>query len=325
MKTKVLALVLAMLMLLSLVACNSGNGGGDQGTDADTTENTTSSTPNEEPTGNQDTVGEKDTVGEQNTTGEQETDSDEPAWNMHLPQKTYDDTEFTILFRNNERYVNAIVIEQISSNATSVERAVYARMVLIEDTYKIKFNSEQANDDGTQMMTLLSGYSKTDTDQIDLFGAHAMNIPWTLAINGCLYEWGDLELIDLDAPYWSQNARENFSTPGGKIFFMTGDMSYLTVATAFCMFFNEDIIKNIDGLEMPYDLVRNDMWTFEEFEKYVMTTANNMNGDKTGHPKTDSLGYATASARGPVQIMVTTKDAVIEKDENSKTGYKVNV
>ncbi|MBQ9131682.1 MAG: hypothetical protein IJX62_04355, partial [Clostridia bacterium] len=264
MKTKVLALVLAMLMLLSLAACNSGNDNGDQNTDANAT-NTTAPADGGEETSDPDKT--------------EETTDAADAWGAHLPQKTYNNEEFVVMFRNNLRYVNAIMIDQITAQSTSVERAVYQRMASIEETYKVKFDYQLANDDNSQMMTTLSGYSKTGTDQIDLFGAHAMNIPWTLAINGCLYEWGDLDLIDLDAPYWNQNAKENFSTPGGKIFFITGDMIYLTVATAFCMFFNEDIITNINGLDLPYDLVRNDEWTFEEFQRYVLTTSDNMDGD----------------------------------------------
>ena len=309
MKTRILALVLAMLMLLSLVACNSGDKG-DQGGNTETT------APAGDP-GDQGDQGGEDTTNKK-------PDNNVDEWGSHLPTTTYGDEEFTFMFRSNNRYLNGVYAENAVTN-TSVEKAVYERLADIETTYKIKFFAD-TNTAHENMISTISNLCKTGTNPFEVFGGHAQGVPWPLAINGNLYEWHDLPLIQLDAEYWSQNAREQFSTPSGKIYFMTGDMSYWTVGAAFCMFFNKDIMNNVQDLDSPYDKVRNDEWTFETFSEYVTTLDSNLSsGDNSGTIETDAWGYVTSSTRGPYQILVTTKYPMLEKDDTSKYGYKSNM
>ena len=316
MKTKILALVLAMLMLISLDACNNNNNTTDEttgGTDTKEqgTQGTQGTNPGTETTGPNDTT-ETPGPGGETTVPDNALD--------HLPERYYDDDEFTVILRSKtNRYSLALIIEDLGTTPTSLDRAVYERMTHIEETYGLKFAVEEGEADK------VANYAKGTNDQFELFGVHAQAGPWNLAINGQLYEWHDLELIDLDASYWSQNAREQFSTPGGKIFFLTGDMSYWTVGAAFCMFFNKDLIADVDGLESPYDVVRRDEWTFDVFSEYVTTLDSNMNGTNTGDIANDSFGYVSSNTRGNYQVMVTTKYPMLQKDEGEKYGYKVNV
>ena len=309
MKTKILALVLAMLMLLSLVACNNSNNDNKDGN------GTTAST---------DTTGNGDNG--DTTTGDKKPGQTPDEWGSHLPTDTYDDEEFTFLFRASNRYLNGIYAENDVTN-TSVEKAVYERLANIETTYKIKFFADTSTgSDASDMITAVGNLAKSGTDPFEVFGGHAQGTPWSLAINGNLYEWGDLPLIQLDAEYWSQNAKEQFSTPGGKVYFMTGDISYWTVAAAFCMFFNKDIVDNVQDLESPYDKVRNEEWTFETFAEYVTTLESNMSsGDSSSTIETGDWGYVTSNTRGPCQILVTTKYPMLAKDDTTKTGYKSNM
>jgi len=314
MKIKILALLLAMLMLLSLVACND-NSKNDSGETTAATDGTGAPS-----------TGDTETTGTQKETDEttEEITTEAPVLE-HLPTVNYGDVEFKLHMRPDDRYISAIVIENLGDKPTSVERAIYERMVYIEETYGLKFGVQRATDYKDSTISELSAAAKSEPDDIDLFGAHGFFVPWTLAINGCLYEWHDLELIDLDAAYWNQNAREQFSTPGGKLFFMVGDMSYLTVGTAFSMFFNKEILEDIPNLESPYELVRRDEWTFEMFEYYVTTADSNMNGDGSGTMETDSFGYMTAATRGPVCAIQSAGYPLLSRDDSSSVHYKANV
>jgi hypothetical protein len=241
MKIRIFAILLAVLMLASLVACNNNNP--ENPTDAPSQEETPTKdgeTPTEDPDNPTPPVGSS---------------------LSHLPTDTYNDEDFTILFNHDTRSSNTLVLESLGDEPTSVDRAVYERMTYISDTYKIRFGIERAKDYNSDLVSKMSTYAKTGTDAMDLCYAHGRFATFPLAIQGSLYEWNDMDLVDLDATYWSQDAREQLATPGGKLYFMTGDANYLTVGTAFCMFFNKEMIEDINGLDQPFDAVRNGEWT----------------------------------------------------------------
>ena len=151
MKIKLFAILLAMLMLVSLVACNKVEEP-EAPTDAPTQDETP--TNGETPTGDQQTP-------------------DIPGQALsHLPTDTYGDEEFSILFNHENRCFNAIIMEELGTQPTSVERAVYERMTYISDTYKIKFQGYKALDYRDDLVSKMSTYAKTGTDAMDLCLAH---------------------------------------------------------------------------------------------------------------------------------------------------------
>ncbi|MBQ9132071.1 MAG: hypothetical protein IJX62_06345 [Clostridia bacterium] len=303
MKIRILTVLLAMLMLFSMVACNNGGG----------TDETTASQ------GGKDDV--TDSTGDTGT-GDETTAQPDVDPLSHLPNDTYGNDEFSILFNHDYRCSNAIILDELGAEPTSVERAVYTRMTYISDTYQIKFQGYKAADYNTDLISKMSTYAKTGIDSMDLCLAHGRHATFPLAVQGSLYEWHDMPLVDLDASYWSQNAREQLATPGGKVYFLTGDANYLTVGTAFCMFFNKDMIGDINGLDMPFDAVREGEWTLEMFETYVATVASNLNGNGTGELGSDSFAYVVISNRGPQAAINCTDYGMLARDEGEKYGYK---
>ena len=295
---------LTVLMLLSMVACNQPADPQEQPTEAPTTAPAEGGT--ETPTTNGDDK------------------PSEPDDSPLAGAPTYDNSEFTVMFRPDNRFINPVLVESIEANATSMDRVVYERMILIEEALQIKFDIVRAEDYNKEMISSFSNYAKTGVDALDLANVHGRNVPWNLAISKSLYDWNDLS-VDLDATYWSQNAKEEFSTAGGKLYFLTGDANYLTVGTAFSMFFNKAMVNNVNGLEMPYQLVRDGEWTFEVFENYVTTIYSNLDGTGTGVLGEDSFGYVTPHTRGPVSILYSTGNSLLTKNQNEPNGYKYTV
>ena len=82
--------------------------------------------------------------------------------------------------------INPILIDTIGVAITSLERAVYERMMQIEGALQIKFYIDRAGDYGSNMLTSLSNSAKTGVDALDLAAVHGRNIPWNLAINKSL-------------------------------------------------------------------------------------------------------------------------------------------
>ena len=199
---------------------------------------------------------------------------------------------------------------ELNPEATAVERAVYTRMINIEDTYGVIF--DVTVEDGALNANTVNNSAMTGVDVYDMIVDHGRYM-MSYAEKNTLLDYAKLPYVDVDQDWWNQEVNETFRTPGGKLFVMTGDISYLSVGTAFSMFFNKDIIADVQGLESPYEKVYADEWTFEEFESYVLATDSNLNGDGSDVVGQDKFGYATAWWRGPVQVFYTTGTRVLQR------------
>ena len=299
--TRILLITLALLTVLSLAACNDKNDQPPAGEDG-----TTASQPDGTQPENPDTG--EDTTDD----GETTTVEDGPDIPAGL---TFGGDEFKIYIRGIggdgvDYGADLFVGYTLGATPTAVERAVYNRMSDIADTYDVVFSVEVA--DGGLDRNHVDNSAKTDVDVYDLIVDHG-RFMFGYAEKNSLLDYANLPYVDTDQPWWNQEANETFRTPGGKLFVMTGDISYLSVGTAFTMFFNKELVGAVEGLSSPYEEVYADNWTFEVFENYVTTVDGSMNGTNTGVVGEDSFGYATAWWRGPVQMFYSTGGRVLER------------
>ena len=102
----------------------------------------------------------------------------------------------------------------------------------------------------------------------------------------CVMDLYDLnDYIDLDQPYWNREVIESLMI-GDHAYIATGDICYYTVHPIYC---NKDLLKEV-GREIPYDQVRNGTWTLDG---YLALTAELYadNGDGTVNNQ-DTFGFA---------------------------------
>ena len=102
----------------------------------------------------------------------------------------------------------------------------------------------------------------------------------------CVMDLYDLnDYIDLDQPYWNREVIESLMI-GDHAYIATGDICYYTVHPIYC---NKDLLKEV-GREVPYDQVRNGTWTLDG---YLALTADLYadNGDGTVNNQ-DTFGFA---------------------------------
>ncbi|MBQ9113195.1 MAG: hypothetical protein IJY08_06410 [Clostridia bacterium] len=288
MKKRFLSLILATLMLVFALASCSGD---DNTTDTDAPNNTVST-----------------------ETGEQEM---QPVFSGN----TYDNRPFNVLCRkdtSNGIYESDINVASYGNDATTVQKAVYNRNIVVEDILKIRFNFVSVVNT-TIENTISTSVLVGETDSYDLIVADGRTI-----FNGVLgkdyVDWTELEYVNLDAPWWSQNAREEWTTVGDRLFAMNGDLSYMSVGSANVMYFNRDIFENNSNLISPYDHVKNNTWTLESFKISVTDADAAMagEGDGSGNIKTDTFGYISQCWRGPIQAMYCAGISTLVKGGDGK-------
>lgn len=124
-----------------------------------------------------------------------------------------------------------------------------------------------------------------------------------------LMEYSDI--INFEGSYWDQNANENLSI-NNKLYFTTGDFSFLSMDVTHCMVFNRDVVTEL-GLENPYDLVDSGKWTFDKMMELCHSITSEVNGE-SGLQYTDNIGlfinanYSNSLFIGAGQRFIT-KDA----------------
>ena len=99
----------------------------------------------------------------------------------------------------------------------------------------------------------------------------------TLAYQGHILDLNKVKNIDLTKSWWDPKANEQLSVKG-KMFYTTGDIGILDNDCTYCILFNKQVIDNF-SLESPYELVRENRWTYDKFIEMADTCDSDLNGD----------------------------------------------
>lgn len=128
----------------------------------------------------------------------------------------------------------------------------------------------------------------------------------TLAQDGLLYDLRDerfAEYLNLDMPWWDQNANRTFSVDG-KLFFTTGDITIMTKINTWAITFNKEMYAELfPGEKSLYEIVEDGDWTFDKLVSFskAATLDNGDNvwdyNDRWGliSAYSDARNYFTAS------------------------------
>ena len=239
--TRILALVLAILMILPLVvAC--GNKNDDKG--------------------NQDVVGTLAPTGTDDAGNVIDLDP-------KLEAKDYKGYVFDIVSHVEEPYVADEIL------GMAVNDAVYERNSYIEQKYNIEISCTKVAEAGylskVEAVNLSSLY-----DEIDLL-APGVSYAYQLASQGHLMELTDIPNLNLDKPYWWQYVMDDTSI-GGKNYFSINDSCQRSFYQIAVCIFNKDIMLN-NKIENLYDLVESGDWTLEKMMEISRSAYSDTTGD----------------------------------------------
>ncbi len=139
---------------------------------------------------------------------------------------------------------------------------------------------------------------------------------------GLLLDWNtDLPYVDLEKPWWDQNARDSFDI-NGKLYVMVGDISYCSLAFTDCMLFNKALFDKYNE-EYPYQKVLDGKWTFDEFTRIAKLCTEDLNGDGELKPEDDQYGLSTQMYSMPCNVITTTGGRIVDKDESGEPAVTI--
>ena len=179
-------------------------------------------------------------------------------------------------------------------NGTVIDTAIYRRNQYMKEKYGVnitnedivKYSSAMGTGDGYNKIytEYMAGDSSYDAAMIGTYDVA------TLAFNGYIKDLNEIEYLDLSKPYWDQRANADLSMRG-KMYYTTGDISVADNRATYVLFFSKAMVNDY-GLDNPYDLVRDDEWTLENFGKLVKSVGSDDNQDGV-YDKNDTFGLLT--------------------------------
>jgi len=162
-----------------------------------------------------------------------------------------------------------------------INDAVYKRNIVAEEKYNFVLEILGVEDTSwsNPAQNTASKSIKSGDDAYDMVMPFmTMDGASNLAQQNLLMDLNALPGLQLENPWWDQRANEHLSI-GGKLFFTTGDISI--VLNSYCTFgvlFNKSMIRD-NGLENPYEIVKNGDWTIDKMYELSKTITRDLNGD----------------------------------------------
>ncbi|MBP5289764.1 MAG: hypothetical protein J6Z79_07850, partial [Clostridia bacterium] len=178
--------------------------------------------------------------------------------------------------------VNEIYAEEQTGD--KINDAVFKRNSQLEEKYNCKIIQDMNDDPATAVREqLLAGEYQYDflyTRTSDLRRLSASNL---------LVDFKQLDNVDLSKAWWDQNAIEGLGI-AGKAYYVMGSAGTMDERASWAIYFNKDYVDQA-GLDSPYGLVKEGKWTIDKMVEYMNATAQDTNGDGVMEIGVDRFGY----------------------------------
>lgn len=199
------------------------------------------------------------------------TNSDDPAEKV-FEEADFNEDEFKFLHYGDtatDFHDQYIWSENFTGGA--IGDAVIERNQLVEDLYNVVITAEECGPIGEAVKRMQAG--QCDFEVIYEWGIRTKGA----ALDGMLYDFHELEHIDLEASYWVPSAVEGL-TVADRMYVATNMVTMNSISWAGIYFFNKMLMDKL-GFDYPYDYVYSDTWTYDVVIEMVLDAEEDVNGD----------------------------------------------
>ena len=239
---RITALVLAMLVCLSGIAC-----GDSQPTDKDT-----------------------DTV-TQDTTPEETTSK----WLDSLPDKDMNGTEINILTAAEQWSY----FYDAEDDGDIVNDSVYARNKTVEERFNCKLNYRIYNGymgGMSDVKSALTGSVMGGTKDFDLM-VGSVSYVYPLIADNLFSDLKSCDQLSFDSQWWFNKINDEFEI-NGRLFLGASAYGILNTAWSVVTYFNKNVVEDFE-IEDLYKLVLDGKWTFDKMNELAQKVTHDANGD----------------------------------------------
>ena len=196
--------------------------------------------------------------------------------------------------------------------ADPFDNAVYKRIQDCLTKYNFGVEYTKVPNPMTDIASLVSG----GLDQYDVV-LDAWNSMWPGCKAGNLLDLREISSIDLTNEWWDQNANEQLDI-ANRMFYTAGDFTTVDDRCTRALYFNKTMAA-ANNLESPYELVRNNQWTLDKFAEMARAVKNDVDGGGTVDTE-DIVGFFRESGQFN-SLIVAMGESYFKMDENGLPVY----
>jgi len=212
---------------------------------------------------------------------------------------------------------NTLDVEEETGD--TLNDAIYKRNRKLEERFNVTL-TEIGEPDVWNLTGMVQRSVRAESDDYDMVLMIDREAFSLVCSGNYFYPMEQLPHVNLDNPWWDQNARRMMSI-GGRMFFTYGDESVPYFEYMCLMVFNKDMLKDY-ALDDPYNLVRNGKWTIDKMYEMAKKVVTDLNSDGV-YDDNDRLGIIGTSSYYYPSFWISENILFIEKDENDIPYFNV--
>lgn len=169
--------------------------------------------------------------------------------------------DFTFLQCDEGRWNMKTALAPTEIGSDEISNAVYSRNETIKSLYNV--NIKCINEDIYETGTFIRTQCSSGDQSVDVAYVIGSSVP-ALMTEACLNDIASTPNIQIYEPWWGQTIRESSQFRGSsELYFAQCDISLTAFELTWCIGVNLDMIE-VEQLENPYELVKNNQWTMEK-------------------------------------------------------------
>ncbi len=226
----------------------------------------------------------------------------------------YDGYTFNILYPQADECYRDFYTEDMNGNIKN--DSVLLRNMKVEEALGIDIEIKwqaygQVNTDlQTQVLSGATDY--------DMYGGHRSSLGLSYA--GNLYDITTIDQIDLSGEWWDSAWLDAMSV-GNSVYALVGDISVSCLLFISSLCFNKKLFDD-NGLDYPYDLVREKKWTYDALYTYIENYSSDANGDGRMSYESDLYGLTGWGTEAGFSLFYGSGFTFVTKDSNDM--YELN-
>ena len=282
---RITALVLAMLVCLSGVACgDSGKTNGNETAD--------------------------------NSSGIESVTTEDPGPVLEAPEVNYEG--YTVTYLTADPYADFFRLLSEEENGDTLNDAAYKRNSKVTERLNVGFTNVSVSID--EVARTLNNSVMAGTHDYDFVFPHCTRGVASMMTNGLLYDWNMLDYVDFSSPWWNSDMNKSFNI-GGVNYFASGDIA-MTWQGMLGILFNKDYIERYNIDTNMYDLVYDGSWTLDKVLSLISGISADLDGDAAMTEK-DQYGFITHKSTG-VDFQFASGVKLTENDESGCPVLSMN-
>lgn len=266
----ILALLLALLMVVSVVAC----GGGDSGKE---TPKATDPNPSD---------GESTPGGSSGETDPSGSDTDPATDPGPAPEPTvvslgldYGDEVVRFLWKDDD--VRIEDPDEGYNDSDIIEKAIYERQCTVEDGLNVVLDGEFGLGNG-EVNSKVNAEVKSGSGDFDYINGH-MKFNGSLGAQGFTFNMAALPYVNMEADCWNQVYGQHFNYRGVQIW-GTGDIVKDFLSEITVVFVNDSLYEKYSGgsIDDLFAIVERGEWTYDKAIELISDVYEDVNGNSNG-------------------------------------------